>query len=156
MLTIDIDVSELAALGRSCERAGPIVREEVGKAGRQAGMVMVAQAVAEAPVNTGHLRASIGPPKVEQAGAGVRVEVATHAEYAKAVHDGRRAVVIRPVRAKALKFEAGGGTVFAMRANQPARAGNPFMARGLAKAASKLEKVFADALIRATRRALGA
>lgn len=154
-MELEIDISAFTALARSLAGAEPIVKEELLTAGRKAGFLLQAMAQVEAPVDTGHLRNTIGPPEITQTGFEVEVEVAAHAEYARAVHDGRRAVTIVPVNARALRFEAGGRIVFAKRVSQPARAGNPFMRRALDKSATQVAGIFGDALTKATTRALG-
>jgi hypothetical protein len=57
------------------------------------------------------------------------------AHYAAAVHDGRRALVIRAKRKKALKFTIDGEVVYAKSVRQPARAGRPFLATALQEVA---------------------
>lgn len=67
------------------------------------------------------------------------------AKYASAVHDGRRAMTIYPVRAKALRFEVGGKVVFAKSARLPATKGNPFMPKIISKAEGDINKLFRTA-----------
>ncbi len=75
--------------------------------------------------------------------------------YARAVHDGRPAITIKPKRKKALKFKGG----FAKSAKQPARKGNPWLARAVADLeregagflAHELGKEVADELTRALK-----
>ena len=50
--------------------------------------------------------------------------VGTNKAYARAVHEGRKAMVIRPRRKRALAWS--GGNRLARRAFQPARSGKPF------------------------------
>lgn len=50
--------------------------------------------------------------------------VGTNMIYARAVHEGRRGMIIRPKRKKALAW--GGGNAIARKVFQPARKGNPF------------------------------
>ncbi|MDO5606021.1 MAG: hypothetical protein Q4G25_12755 [Paracoccus sp. (in: a-proteobacteria)] len=52
--------------------------------------------------------------------------------YARAVHDGRPALTIKPKRKKALKFKGKNGPAFARAVHQPARKGNPWLARAVA------------------------
>lgn len=88
------------------------------------------------PVDTGNLRASGRMDMAREAGALVIGGVSYQAEYAAAVHDGRRAVVIRPKRPGGrLKFSVGGRTVYARQVRQPARAGRPFLAQALREVA---------------------
>lgn len=57
--------------------------------------------------------------------------LAANTPYARAVHDGRPRIVIKPKRGKALKFKAGGENRFARSVTQPARKGNPWLARAV-------------------------
>ena len=53
--------------------------------------------------------------------------VGTNKVYARAVHEGRQALVIRPRRRKALRWKGGEGKyLFAKKVFQPARKGKPF------------------------------
>jgi hypothetical protein len=63
-------------------------------------------------------------------------EVGSNLPYARAVHDGRPALTIRPKNGKALKFTSGGKTVFAKAVHQKARQGRPW----LANAAEELKR----------------
>jgi len=99
------------------------------------------------PVGKNKLRESI---QVEHTGPEMAV-VGSNLAYARAVHDGRPAITIKPnikdnpprgyrkhrnpKRAR-LKFKIGGQTIFARQVHQPARKGNPF----LRKAAEEVER----------------
>lgn len=72
------------------------------------------------PVKTGELRQSIN---VEKVGTG-HYRVGTNKVYARAVHDGRRAIKIRPRRRKALAWRGAEHPAGAV--NQPARKADPF------------------------------
>lgn len=73
------------------------------------------------PVDTGYLRAS-GSMKVDTQVSKVKGTIIYTAEYAAAVHNGRRALTIYPKRAGGkLKFTVGGRTVYAKWVHQPAR-----------------------------------
>ena len=98
------------------------------------------------PVRRGQLRKSIF---VKSRGP-LSMEVATNLAYARAVHDGRRALTIRPRAAKALRFKIGGAGkwVFARVARQKARPARPFfrdaIARFMANKDAELASVLAD------------
>lgn len=88
------------------------------------------------PVDTGNLRASGRMDMARDMGALVIGGVSYQAEYAAAVHDGRRAVVIRPKRPGGrLRFVVDGRVVYAREVRQPARAGRPFLAQALREVA---------------------
>lgn len=86
------------------------------------------------PVDTGRLRAS-GSMRVVSLGTECRGVVEYDAEYAAAVHNGRRALTIRAKNKKVLRFKVDGRTVFARSVHQPARAGRPFLATALQEVA---------------------
>ncbi|WP_280420641.1 HK97 gp10 family phage protein [Nocardia carnea] len=79
---------------------------------------------------TGELERSLGYRTTRQ-GSRVRLTVFATAPHAKWVHDGTRPHVILPRRAKALKFQAGGRTVFAARVNHPGTRGTRFLAKAV-------------------------
>lgn len=86
------------------------------------------QARVDVPVRTGHLGRSIGEGRIGFTGPRtVRGSVHATAEYALPVHEGRGPRVIRPVRAKALRFEVGGRVVFARIVRQGPMKGRPFL-----------------------------
>ncbi|MFA5711470.1 hypothetical protein [Mycolicibacterium sp.] len=86
------------------------------------------QARADVPVKTGNLGRSIREGEIKMVGP-FRVEgsVEATADYAAAVHEGSRPYVIRPRKAKALRFQVGGRTVFAARVNHPGVRARPFL-----------------------------
>ena len=87
------------------------------------------------PVDTGYLRGT-GKMNVGPRGSTYVGEVEYTAEYAAAVHNGRRALTIRPRRAGGrLRFVVNGRTVYARQVHQPARSGRPFLASALREVA---------------------
>ncbi|MCT4608649.1 MAG: hypothetical protein N4A70_05530 [Pelagimonas sp.] len=77
------------------------------------------------PFDKGDLRKS---HVVEPVGSdGARLNANT--PYARAVHDGRPAITIKPKRKKALKFKGASHPVKAVK--QPARKGNPWLTRAV-------------------------
>lgn len=81
------------------------------------------------PVDKGYLRASGRMDLGTDRGLLVIGGVTYQAEYAAAVHEGRRALTIRPTRPGGrLKFMVDGRVVYARQVHQPARAGRPFLA----------------------------
>jgi hypothetical protein len=86
------------------------------------------QARADVPVRTGNLGRSIGEGQVRVTGPRtVSGSVHATARYAAPVHEGSRPHVIRPRRAKALRFEIGGRTVFAKMVRHPGSRSRPFL-----------------------------
>lgn len=82
------------------------------------------------PVDTGILRAS-GQMRIGRFGSQVKGEVEYTADYAAAVHNGRRALTIRAKGRGRLRFEVGGRVVYARQVHQPARPGRPFLTDAL-------------------------
>lgn len=87
-----------------------------------------------APVDTGNLRSNRSTG-VKATGSAVRGEVVYHAEYAAAVHNGRRALTIRARAGGRLRFVVDGQVVYAREVHQPARAGRPFLTTALREVA---------------------
>lgn len=89
----------------------------------------------QVPVDTGLLRAS-ARMNVGERGSVVVGEVVYSANYAAAVHEGRRALTIRPTRPGGrLRFVVDGRVVWATKVHQPARAGRPYLSTALAEVA---------------------
>lgn len=93
---------------------------------------VVARAKVLAPVDTGRLRASIGPPQYKRSFTlRPRAEIGANVAYAKMVHDGTRPHVIRPRTKQALRFRVGGRVVFAKVVHHPGTRARPFLDRAL-------------------------
>jgi hypothetical protein len=88
------------------------------------------------PVDTGLLRAT-GQSSVSAHGLVVVGEVKYTANYAAAVHEGRRALTIRAKGNGRLRFVVDGRVVFAREVHQPARAGRPFLRTALEEVAAQ-------------------
>lgn len=147
-----VDVRDLIALGNRCAGARAVVQSELATAGQQAGLVLVAQAVQDAPLGeTGRLRSGIGPPDVQALSNGITVRIVSHAPYSIMVEKGRRG--FGPSRARVLHFFVHGEEVFTkfVRAVAP----HPFLAPALTKTAARTTAIFGQALDRATARILG-
>lgn len=96
---------------------------------------MVARAKILAPVDTGRLRAFIRVERRSFFGLRQRWTVGSDVEYAPMVNDGTRPHVIRPRRAKALRFKVGGRTVYAAVVRHPGTRARPFLDRALQEVA---------------------
>lgn len=90
------------------------------------------------PVDNGLLRASGQPDLARDQGSLVIGGVTYTAEYAAAVHNGRRALTIRSRRPGGkLRFVVDGRVVFVRQVHQPARAGRPYLAQALREVAAQ-------------------
>lgn len=102
----------------------------------------VSYATLRTPVDTGRLRAS-NRGEVDAPGAwSCEGRMVNPVAYALPVHEGTPPRVIRPRRAQALRFEAGGEIVFAASVRHPGTRGRPFLAEGAAAAAAEHNFVF--------------
>jgi phage gpG-like protein len=102
-------------------------------------LVPVGRPDPDSPKKTGgELRKSI---HVSQTGDGAMV--GTNKVYARAVHEGRKAMVIRPKRKKALRWKRGGNFVFAKQVFQPKREGKPFFRNAVDLFEQNLDKEIA-------------
>lgn len=90
-----------------------------------------------APVDTGNLRASGRMDLGKDRGAVVIGGVSYTANYAAAVHEGRRALTIRAKGNGRLRFVVDGRVVYARQVRQPARAGRPFLSTALREVAAQ-------------------
>ena len=119
MIKIKIEKGDLTVLTRRFELALRYFLYELAGYAEQ-------EMIRQAPQRTGKLRRSIRK-RVNM--ARLEAEVGPDVEYAVWVEMGTRPHVIRPVRARALRFEAGGEIVFARLVRHPGTKPNPFMRR---------------------------
>lgn len=97
-------------------------RQDALRLGRR----IVANAQQRVAVKTGTLRRSIGMD-VTAAGTTITLSVFAKAKHASFVEQGTRPHVIMPRKARVLRFQSGGKTVFAMRVNHPGTKPRPFL-----------------------------
>lgn len=76
----------------------------------------------------GYLRKTI-KGQIQSTAGGLVVSFASQAPYTRYVIEGTAPHVIRPVNAKALRFEVGGQVVYAKQVNHPGTKPNPFNVR---------------------------
>lgn len=150
-MDLRIDAGEIAGFAGRGDEAAHMAARELRIAAYDAGALVLRSAQDLAPVDTGLLVSAIGPVEVR---GGLRevtalVPVGSQAPYAAAVEFGRGPVTIRPRRAKALRFRAGGDTVFARVVTQPARRGRPFMGPALDRETASILTAFRAACERA-------
>lgn len=124
--TLRIDAAALNGEGLT------VARRAVGKVVRRT----LNRSAILCPVDTGYLRAT-GQSSVADRGLVVVGEVKYTANYAAAVHEGRRALTIKARGNGRLKFVVDGRTVYARQVHQPARAGRPFLATALREVAAQ-------------------
>lgn len=138
--------------------ADPTTRQ---KGMAQLGLLSIRYAKEEAPVKTGNLQRSIRLASSTPAGA----TVVAASDYARAVHDGARAHAIVPRIAKALAWPANkadrrltgsprsstrrASMVFRRKVSHPGNKANPFLRRGIQRAAKEGGAGVIDAIVKA-------
>ena len=115
-----------------------ISREKLSKFLEESAKFVFAEARERAPVRTGKLRESISLVKVND----LHYVVGSPLDYAVFVERGTRPHIIKPKRARALRFEVGGEVVFARLVRHPGTKPNPFFARALQKYRTVLKKIW--------------
>ena len=76
--------------------------------------------------------------------SGFVVQGVVDTDYAEMVSGGTRPHVIRPRRARALRFTVGGQTVFATRVNHPGTRPNDFWTRPLERLSGTVQRIWAS------------
>ena len=101
---------------------------------------VAADARTNAPVDTGRMAQAIKEdPIVSPTPFRVIGGVTSHAPYSIYVHQGTAPHVIRPRNASALRFKAGGETVFASSVNHPGTRARPFLTNAVARVLRDLQ-----------------
>lgn len=117
--------------GRAPEKLAAIVRRlrpALSGAFRELLNEIQSRATKLAPIRTGHLRRTIGPPRITELPLGIMGTLTATASYAAAVEFGTRPHAIRPRRAKALRFLGRGGqVVFARSVQHPGTRPKPYL-----------------------------
>lgn len=101
-----IDASELNAVSASLRGAGREAAERVGQATRKAAMDIRGDAQQFAPVDTGHLRGSIGTD-IRDIRGGVQAEIGPTAHYGRYVEEGTYKMAPQPYMGPALDRHSG-------------------------------------------------
>jgi hypothetical protein len=108
-----------------------VIQGEARRALRKRAPQVLNRARILAPVDTGRLRSS---GRIEYSGFFTfkpKATIVFDVDYAEAVHNGTRPHIIRPTRAKALRFTIGGRVVYAKVVHHPGTKGKPFLDRAL-------------------------
>jgi len=101
---------------------------------------VAADARTNAPVDTGRMAQAIKEdPIVSESPFKVVGGVTSHAPYSIYVHQGTAPHVIRPRNASALRFKAGGETIFATSVNHPGTRARPFLTNAVARVLRDLQ-----------------
>lgn len=101
------------------------LRQQVAITARRTAIEWETNVQDDAPYDTGQLRRSVRMRDFPTSD-GWRIEGETDTPYDVFVSQGTRPHVIRPRRARALRFTVGGETVFAMKVNHPGTMPNDF------------------------------
>lgn len=113
-----------------------LLQDDVGREVTKTTLKVFNRARVMTPVDTGNLRAS-HQFKIKNAANGITGEVFTKVNYALAVHEGRRALVIRPKHKQALAFRWHGVPMVRKWVHQPARRGKPWLRDALREVATQ-------------------
>jgi hypothetical protein len=111
-----------------------ILQDDVGKSVLRTTLKVFNRARVMTPVDTGNLRAS-HQFKIKNAANSITGEVFTKVKYALPVHEGRRAIIIRPKTKQALAFHWHGQPMVRKWVSQPARRGRPWLRDALREVA---------------------
>lgn len=112
-----------------------ILQDDVGKSVVKTTLKVLNRARVLTPVDTGNLRAS-HQFKIKNAANSIVGEVFTNVKYALPVHEGRRAITIRPTDKQALAFRWHGQPMVRKSVYQPARRGRPWLRDSLREVAT--------------------
>jgi len=100
--TLTIDISEILQFARDAGVTSEMVRTEIAETAMVAGEMVYHKAINYVPVDTGTLKASIGPVQVDAAPDTVRAIVPVGAEYGIYVEKGTKFMRGRFFMAKSL------------------------------------------------------
>lgn len=124
--TLRLDMPKLHAVGM--RRARTLVKSVTRRTLNRSAILC--------PVDTGYLRSTGGMSTTQIGDSEYVGEVEYTARYAAAVHQGRRALTIRPRKPGGLlRFRVGGKIVYARVVHQRARIGRPFLADAMREVA---------------------
>lgn len=137
MTNIIIKIPRQKEIEAVYQKAPGMIRDEMAGAVARSTIIAEGQAVQEAPIDSGMLRG-----RMTRTITPTRGEVFTTVKYAKAVHEGTRARIIRPRNKKVLAWKKGGQWRFAKQVRHPGTKANPFFTRALQKVAGKIEGEF--------------
>lgn len=134
---VTIKVDDITDMKGRMSKSRQVIMDAVQKQLTAYGRLLVEEAKNEAPVKTGTLRNSIRFAVRQQGARGMRLEVTAGNRQrppvvVKTILFGSKPHVIKPKRAKMLRFVSKGKTVFARRVKHPGTNPNNFMERALA------------------------
>lgn len=112
-----------------------VLQDDVGREVVKTTLKVLNRSRVLCPVDEGNLRAS-HQFRIKSSANGITGEVFTNVRYALAVHEGRRALVIRPKNKQALAFTWHGQPMVRKWVHQPARRGKPWLRDALREIAA--------------------
>ena len=143
-LHVDISSTELDALVRRLSHAPGVIKTEMKKGMRDATNAVRREMRSAMPRSTGKLRGSVRT-SVSFPGGEVRGRVFPKKLYAQIVEGGAKAHVIKPRRAKVLRFANGG---YARRAMHPGQRAQHYIAAAIANSKGAVDDAFKAAIQR--------
>lgn len=142
MIEFRIDAPGLQAAERRFAQAERIYREELAVGSRAAAQALYTATLREMPERTGRAKKGLTVVSEPQAN-GVRIVAEVRdVPYIRFVVEGTRAHEIKARFAQALRFTAGGRTIFRVRVRHPGTRPNDFFARGLARARLPVRRIY--------------
>jgi HK97 gp10 family phage protein len=136
-MAFSIKIEGLDKLQEGFIKAPQEMVKDIQEAVRDAGTVIYAQEVKEAPSATSNLRGSIQMDLHPMS-----AEIYPTAKYAPYVNFGTKPHVIEPKNGKVLAFKSGGKLIFARKVNHPGTKANPFMERTVEKVTERVGQIF--------------
>ena len=138
----NIEIKGLNELKDAFKRHPQIANQELQKATKEAGKQVLRTEVKEAPHKTGHLQQSIKMDYIP-----IKTEIYPTVNYAYWVHKGTRPHIIRPSRARALRFKTKTGKiVYTKLVQHPGTKANKFVERTAIKVSGSINRLFDTAL----------
>jgi hypothetical protein len=154
-MDLRIEIEGMDHLTRTARSMPNVTKQELTWGVNQAALLGEKTAKELVGVKTSHLRRSIIGVPARSAGGTITAMYGTNALYAKHHEFGTRPHVITPRRGKALRFQAGGKTVFARKVNHPGTAGRFYMRNSRIKVQAALPRIGQSVLQRIAKRWAG-
>ena len=144
-----IEITGLDRLQENFSRGDLIIRGAINRTMRRIGRLMVPVLKSMTPKVTGKLKNStrfqiLGAPDTQVLQIRQGARSVGGAFYGEFVRKGTAPHVIEARPGKALRFVIGGQVVFAKRVNHPGNAANPYGARAMSSARSRIDNIIAE------------
>ncbi len=144
-----VTVEGLDRIQENFARADVIVKGALNRTLRRIGKVLVPVLKSETPVRTGKLKSTTiftieGGPDNQSLTIRQGARTIGGAFYGEFVREGTAPHVIKPVKAKSLRFQIGDRVIFAKQVNHPGTKANKYHLRAMRRAMSEINFIVAD------------